>query len=43
MVEVFCRDRDHLLKFLTESLYKIEGIRETNSFVYLKIIKEIYF
>ncbi|MDX9990483.1 MAG: Lrp/AsnC family transcriptional regulator [Anaerolineales bacterium] len=43
MVEVFCRDRDHLLKFLTESLYQIEGINETNSFVYLKIIKEIYF
>lgn len=43
MVEVFCRDRDHLLKFLTESLYQIEGIHETNSFVYLKIVKEIYF
>jgi len=43
LLEVLCRDREHLLRFMTEKLYKIEGIRETNSFVHLKIIKEIYF
>jgi Lrp/AsnC family transcriptional regulator, regulator for asnA, asnC and gidA len=41
--EVFCRDHEDLLKFLTEKLAKIEGIRETESFMHLKIVKEIYF
>ena len=43
MCEVFCRDHEDLLKFLTEKLAKVEGIRETESFIYLKIMKEIYF
>ena len=42
-VEVFCRDHADLLKFLTEKLSKIDGIRETESFMHLKIAKEIYF
>jgi len=41
--EVFCRDHEDLLKFLTEKLAKINGIRETESFIHLKIAKEIYF
>jgi Lrp/AsnC family transcriptional regulator for asnA, asnC and gidA len=41
--EVFCRDHEDLLKFLTEKLAKINGIRETESFIHLKIVKEIYF
>ena len=40
--EVICRDHDHLLQFLSKSLYKIEGVRESESFIHLKIIKEIY-
>jgi Lrp/AsnC family transcriptional regulator for asnA, asnC and gidA len=43
IVEVMCRDQDHLLQFLTHRLYKIEGVRESESFIHLKIIKEIYF
>jgi Lrp/AsnC family transcriptional regulator for asnA, asnC and gidA len=43
IVEVMCRDQDHLLQFLTNRLYKIEGIRESESFIHLKILKEIYF
>lgn len=43
MVEVFCSDHEDLLKFLTEKLAKVEGVRETESFMHLKIIKEIYF
>jgi len=43
MIEVFCRDHEDLLKFLTEKLAKVNGIRETESFMHLKIIKEIYF
>lgn len=41
--EVMCRDHDHLLNFLTEKLASIEGVRETESFMHLKILKEIYF
>jgi Lrp/AsnC family transcriptional regulator for asnA, asnC and gidA len=41
--EVFCRDHEDLLRFLTEKLAKIDGIRETESFMHLKIMKEIYF
>jgi len=43
MVEVFCKDHEDLLQFLTEKLAKVDGIRETESFIYLKIIKEVYF
>jgi Lrp/AsnC family transcriptional regulator for asnA, asnC and gidA len=43
MIEVFCRDHADLLRFLTEKLYSIEGVRETESFLQLKIIKEVYF
>ena len=43
IAEVVCRDQNHLLQFLTERLYKIEGIRESESFIHLKIVKEVYF
>jgi Lrp/AsnC family transcriptional regulator for asnA, asnC and gidA len=29
MIEVFCRDHEDLLKFMTEKLAKVEGVRET--------------
>jgi Lrp/AsnC family transcriptional regulator, regulator for asnA, asnC and gidA len=40
--EIICRDHAHLLQFLSERLYRIEGVRESESFIHLKIIKEIY-
>ncbi len=43
MAEVFCRDHDDLLRFLTEKLAAIEGVRESESFMHLKIVKEVYF
>ena len=43
VAEVFCRDHEDLLQFLTEKLSAIEGVRETESFMHLKIVKEIYF
>ena len=43
MAEVFCRDHADLLRFITEKLYSIEGVRETESFLQLKIVKEVYF
>jgi Lrp/AsnC family transcriptional regulator for asnA, asnC and gidA len=43
IAEVICRDHAHLLQFLTEKLYSIEGVRESETFVHLKIVKEVYF
>lgn len=43
LIEVFCRDHEDLLNFLTEKLAKVDGVRETESFMHLKIVKEIYF
>jgi Lrp/AsnC family transcriptional regulator for asnA, asnC and gidA len=43
IIEVVCRDHADLLRFLTEKLAPIEGVRETESFMHLKIVKEVYF
>lgn len=43
LVEVMCRDYNHLLEFLTKKLYTVEGVRQSESFVHLKIVKEVYF
>jgi len=43
LVEVFCRNHADLLRFITEKLYSIEGVRESESFLQLKIVKEVYF
>lgn len=42
LVEVVCEDNDHLLEFLTERLGLVEGVRETETFVYLRTIKQSY-
>lgn len=42
LAEVVCRDNADLLQFLAERLHTVEGIRDTESFVYLDIVKEIY-
>lgn len=42
LVEVTCLDNADLLKFLTEKLYSVEGVRDTETFIYLDIVKEIY-
>jgi Lrp/AsnC family transcriptional regulator for asnA, asnC and gidA len=41
--EVVCRDHEHLLSFITEKLSTIDGVRESESFLHLKIMKEVYF
>lgn len=41
--EVVCRNHEDLLRFITEKLSVIDGIRESESFMHLKIIKEVYF
>jgi Lrp/AsnC family transcriptional regulator for asnA, asnC and gidA len=42
LAEVICRDNADLLHFLAKRLHAIEGIRDTQTFVYLDIVKEIY-
>lgn len=41
--EVVCRDHEDLLRFITEKLSTIDGVRESESFMHLKIVKEVYF
>jgi len=41
--EVVCRNHEDLLRFITEKLSVIDGVRESESFMHLKIIKEVYF
>lgn len=41
-LEVVCRDKEHLLDFLTKKLHAVDGVRDTETFIYLHIAKEIY-
>ncbi len=41
--EVVCRDHEDLLRFITKKLAVVDGVRESESFMHLKIAKEIYF
>ncbi|MCP4142470.1 MAG: Lrp/AsnC family transcriptional regulator [Chloroflexi bacterium] len=41
-VEVICKDKTHLLKFLTKKLHAVEGVKEAETFMYLRIAKENY-
>lgn len=40
-IEVTCRDNSHLLDVITE-VSKIHGVRSTETFVYLEIVKNSY-
>jgi Lrp/AsnC family transcriptional regulator, regulator for asnA, asnC and gidA len=42
LCEVVCEDNDHLLRFLGGELGRLEGIRATETFMYLRLIKESY-
>jgi Lrp/AsnC family transcriptional regulator for asnA, asnC and gidA len=40
--EIVCKNKDHLLHFLTEKLYKVKGVNDTDTFMYLELAKEEY-
>ncbi len=40
LAEVVCRDNDHLLSFLTEKLYKVGGVKQAETFMYLRVYKQ---
>lgn len=42
LAEVVCEDDDHLLDLLNRRIRAIPGVRTTESFVYLKLRKQIY-
>jgi Lrp/AsnC family transcriptional regulator for asnA, asnC and gidA len=42
LVELICEDDEHLLRLLDESIRSIEGVRETETFVYLRLVKQTY-
>lgn len=42
LIEVGCRDNDHLLSLISDKLAKVKGVREMETFVYLRIVKNTY-
>ena len=42
LVEAVCEDNEALLRFLTEKLRKVAGVQATETFVYLRIVKQSY-
>ena len=40
LAEVVCRDNDHLLNFLTEKLYKVPGVQQAETYMYLRVCKD---
>jgi Lrp/AsnC family transcriptional regulator for asnA, asnC and gidA len=42
LVEVVCEDDDHLLDVINKRIRAIPGVRHTETFVYLKLRKQIY-
>lgn len=41
-VEVYCRDREHFVSFLSEKLQKVPGVERTETFMILKMYKLSY-
>jgi Lrp/AsnC family transcriptional regulator for asnA, asnC and gidA len=42
LVECVAEDNEALLRFLSEKLRKVPGVRETETFVYLRLMKQSY-
>jgi Lrp/AsnC family transcriptional regulator for asnA, asnC and gidA len=42
MVEIVCEDDDHLLALLNDRIRTIPGVRSTETFSYLKLLKQTY-
>ena len=42
LIEVVCENNDALLQFLAERLRAVDGVRETETFVYLRMVKQTY-
>ncbi|WP_420371466.1 Lrp/AsnC family transcriptional regulator [Kribbella sandramycini] len=42
LVEVLCESDEHLLQVLSDRIRQIEGVKATETFVYLKLVKQTY-
>src|SRR5688572_24201834 len=42
IIETVSEDNEALLRFLTEKLRSLDGVRETETFVYLRMVKQTY-
>jgi Lrp/AsnC family transcriptional regulator for asnA, asnC and gidA len=42
LVEVVCEDDDHLLDLVSKRIRAVPTVRTTESFVYLKLVKQLY-
>jgi len=42
LIEVGCRDNDELVNFISTKLAKVKGVRESETFLYLRIVKNTY-
>jgi len=42
LIETVCEDNNALLTFLTERLRRVDGVRDTETFVYLRMVKQTY-
>ncbi len=42
LVEVVCEDDDHLLELISKRIRAVPSVRSTESFVYLKLRKQLY-
>lgn len=42
LVETVCEDNEALLRFLTERVRRVPGVRETETFVYLRLVKQVF-
>jgi len=42
LVEVVCEDDDHLLDLLTQRIRTVPGVKSTETFVYLRLRKQLY-
>ena len=42
LIETVVEDNESLIRFLTERLQAIEGVRDTETFTYLRLVKQTY-
>jgi Lrp/AsnC family transcriptional regulator for asnA, asnC and gidA len=42
LIETVSEDNEDLLRFLNERLQRIDGVRETETFTYLRLVKQTY-
>jgi Lrp/AsnC family transcriptional regulator for asnA, asnC and gidA len=42
LVEIICEDNERLLDILNDAIRTVPGVRETETFVYLRLVKQTY-